>query len=87
MQKTFDSADIKYHNNFSKLQPKKYSHDALLVRNLRIFILHETLHIDEFEGADFKYDNNFSKLQTKSPNKAILIPNARILILAQDLTF
>ena len=48
-------------SNFSLKILKK----GLFCPNLRIFILHKTLHFDKFEGTDFKYGNNFSNLQPK----------------------
>ena len=48
------------------LFPTSSLNQAFLVPNLRIFVLHQTLHLDKLEGVEFKYDNGFFEFQPES---------------------
>ena len=59
----------------------KYTNQAFLVPNLKVFILYQTLQLNKFEGVDFKYDNAFFNIPApKYPNKVFLVPNFDIFI-------
>ena len=49
-----------------QIPAQKYPNKELLVRNLRIFFLHQTLEQDIFEDHDLKHDNNIFKFQPRN---------------------
>ena len=62
----FESADVKYDNNFFKILIQKFPRKAFLVPNFRIVFFfclfhffHETLPRDKFKIANIKYNNSF----------------------------
>ena len=48
---------------------QKYANYGFLFRDLKIFILQQTLQLNKFEGADFKYDNGFFEFRHENIQK------------------
>ena len=94
--------DFKYDNSIFTYSPK-IRKLGILVSNLRIFILYQTLQLHKFKGVTFKYGNRFFEFQPKNIQrkhffvvnlsifyfcmKSRILKNLRVLILKMAMVY